>query len=86
MVRVGDMGSMSRTQHCSKLLQYFYVSQDFIFLIVGIVGGACSDVKQDIIAVSRKGKRAELDKILGDPARHGRMNYKDTEPYMSAFL
>ncbi len=24
---------------------------------------------QDIIAVSRKGKRAELEKILGDPAR-----------------
>jgi superfamily II DNA/RNA helicase len=45
------------------------VLQNYIFLAVGIVGGACSDVKQDFIAVSRKGKRAELDKILGDPAR-----------------
>jgi len=43
--------------------------QDYLFLAVGIVGGACSDVQQKILAVDRKGKRTELDKILGDPAR-----------------
>jgi probable ATP-dependent RNA helicase DDX4 len=43
--------------------------QDYLFLTVGIVGGACSDVKQDFLEVDGKRKRSQLETILSDPAR-----------------
>lgn len=43
--------------------------ENYLFLAVGIVGGACSDVRQEFLLVGRKEKRKKLEEILKDPAR-----------------
>ncbi|KAH8306702.1 hypothetical protein KR044_007184, partial [Drosophila immigrans] len=42
--------------------------KDYIFVTIGIVGGACSDVKQDIFEVNKFSKRSKLMEILREGA------------------
>jgi len=44
----------------------------FLFLQVGLVGGACTDVKQSFFQASRFEKRDQLLRILQDPTRNPR--------------
>jgi len=39
---------------------------DYIFVTVGVVGGACSDVEQTFIQLDRKEKKGKLFEILGE--------------------
>lgn len=41
-----------------------FLKTDYLFLAVGIVGGACSDVEQKFIQVSKFTKREQLLDIL----------------------
>ncbi|XP_060663857.1 ATP-dependent RNA helicase vasa [Drosophila nasuta] len=42
--------------------------KDYIFVTIGVVGGACSDVKQDIFEVNKFSKRSKLMEILREGA------------------
>ena len=42
---------------------------DYLFLTVGMVGGACADVAQTFEKVSKFEKRDKLDDLLNDPDR-----------------
>ena len=39
---------------------------DYLFLVVGMVGAACDDVTQTVVAVDKFGKRDKLIEILKD--------------------
>jgi len=43
--------------------------KDRIFLTIGIVGGACKDVKQEFLEVDRKGKKKALMELLNNEER-----------------
>jgi len=47
-------------------LAHEFLQENFIFLTVGVVGGACSDVEQNIIQVEGRDKRNKLVEILED--------------------
>merc|ERR1711881_273523 len=42
---------------------------DYLFLTVGQVGGACSDVEQHFYQVEKHDKREKLEELLNDPDR-----------------
>merc|ERR1712226_482357 len=42
---------------------------DYLFLTVGLVGGACSDVKQDFYEVAKFDKRTKLEELMQEPER-----------------
>merc|ERR1719177_44855 len=42
---------------------------DYLFLTVGLVGGACSDVEQQFHQVEKDCKREKLEELLNDPDR-----------------
>ena len=42
---------------------------EYLFLTVGMVGGACSDVKQTFHEVAKFDKRAKLEELMQDPER-----------------
>ena len=42
---------------------------DYLFLTVGLVGGACSDVAKNFYEVAKLDKREKLEELLQDPAR-----------------
>jgi len=42
---------------------------DYLFLTVGIVGGACTDVEQNFYQVEKHDKREKLEELLNDPDR-----------------
>merc|ERR1712240_39034 len=42
---------------------------DYLFLTVGLVGGACSDVEQHFYQVEKHDKREKLEELLNDPDR-----------------
>ena len=42
---------------------------DYLFLTVGMVGGACSDVQQEFHEVAKFDKREKLEELMQDPAR-----------------
>ena len=42
---------------------------DYLFLTVGIVGGACTDVEQHFYQVEKHDKREKLEELLNDPDR-----------------
>ena len=48
-------------------------AQDFLnyylFLTVGMVGGACSEVQQEFYEVAKFDKREKLEELMQDPAR-----------------
>lgn len=41
-----------------------FLKVDYLFLAVGVVGGACSDVEQHIIQVTKYSKREQLLELL----------------------
>lgn len=41
-----------------------FLKVDYIFLAVGVVGGACSDVEQTIVQVDQCSKRDQLLEVL----------------------
>lgn len=41
-----------------------FLKVDYIFLAVGVVGGACSDVEQTIVQVDQYSKRDQLLELL----------------------
>ena len=47
-------------------LAYDFLCTDFIFLSIGVVGGACSDIQQNLIQVKAMEKRETLLKMLSD--------------------
>jgi len=42
---------------------------DYLFLTIGLVGGACSDVRQEFYEVARNEKRDKLEELMQDPGR-----------------
>ncbi|KAL7739671.1 hypothetical protein ACLKA6_012226 [Drosophila palustris] len=42
--------------------------KEYVFITIGVVGGACSDVKQDIFEVNKFNKRSKLMEILREGA------------------
>ena len=48
--------------HCR--LAADFLKTDYLFLAVGVVGGACSDVEQVIIQVDKFSKRQQLLDVL----------------------
>ena len=42
---------------------------NYLFLTVGLVGGACSDVEQAFFEVAKFDKREKLEELMQDPAR-----------------
>ena len=46
-----------------------FLSQDYLFVSVGMVGALCSDVNQEFIQVSKDEKRDKLEEILSHPDR-----------------
>ncbi|XP_069819802.1 probable ATP-dependent RNA helicase DDX4 isoform X2 [Dendropsophus ebraccatus] len=62
---------------------------DYLFVVVGQVGGACSDVEQRIIEVERTGKRGKLLEILNDIGHERTMvfvNTKKMADFIATFL
>lgn len=47
-----------------QMLAKSYLKPNYIFVAVGEVGGACKDVKQEIVEVSKFEKKKELIKVL----------------------
>ena len=43
--------------------------EDYLFLTIGLVGGACSDVEQNFHQVEKHDKREKLEELLNDPDR-----------------
>merc|ERR1712106_177824 len=46
-----------------------FLLNDYLFLTVGLIGGACSDVEQHFHEVDKHGKRDKLEELLNDAAR-----------------
>merc|ERR1712240_629771 len=42
---------------------------DYLFVTIGLLGGACSDVQQNFYEVAKHDKRAKLEEILQEPDR-----------------
>lgn len=62
---------------------------NYIFLAIGIIGGACSDVKQVIYEVKRFDKRAKLLEILNESDPSGTMVFVETRlqaDFLAGFL
>lgn len=53
--------------------------RDYIFITVGIVGGACTDVTQSFFALSRFDKRKKLIEILQSEEAQGTMIFVETK-------
>lgn len=61
---------------CMRIFHWFYFvfpSIRFSFLQIGILGGACTDVQQTIIEVSRFKKREQLMKLLNEEDPKGKL-------------
>ncbi|ODM98102.1 ATP-dependent RNA helicase vasa, isoform A [Orchesella cincta] len=43
---------------------------DYIYIVIGVVGGACTDVKQEILQVEKAEKRNTILEILGKTAKN----------------
>merc|ERR1712037_49062 len=46
-----------------------FLADDYLFLTIGMVGGACNDVKQDFYEVAKFDKRTKLEELMQDPER-----------------
>jgi ATP-dependent RNA helicase DDX3X len=55
--------------HAIQQLAADFLKPDYIFLAVGRVGSACSDVEQNVIQVDRREKRSTLVKLLQEGGR-----------------
>ena len=46
-----------------------FLAEDYLFLTIGLVGGACSDVRQEFHEVAKFDKRTKLEELMQDPER-----------------
>ena len=46
-----------------------FLAEDYLFLTIGLVGGACSDVRQTFHEVAKFDKRTKLEELMQDPER-----------------
>lgn len=53
--------------------------KDYIFLTIGIVGGACTDVEQNFFEVTKFKKRSKLIEVLEENGAVGTMVFVDTK-------
>ncbi|XP_042310792.1 probable ATP-dependent RNA helicase DDX4 isoform X2 [Sceloporus undulatus] len=56
-----------------------FLKTDYLFVVVGQVGGACSDVQQTILQVNQYDKREKLVEILGGIANERTMVFVETK-------
>ncbi|XP_017666791.1 PREDICTED: probable ATP-dependent RNA helicase DDX4 isoform X5 [Lepidothrix coronata] len=66
-----------------------FLKTDFLFVVVGHVGGACSDVQQNILQVSQYLKRDKLMEILRSTGNERTMVFVDTKKkadFIACFL
>ncbi|KGL87707.1 putative ATP-dependent RNA helicase DDX4, partial [Charadrius vociferus] len=66
-----------------------FLKTDYLFVVVGHVGGACSDVQQSILQVPQYSKRDKLIEILRSIDHERTMVFVDTKKkadYIAAFL
>ena len=47
-----------------------FLKQNYLFLSVGLIGGVCSDVKQEFLKVDQFDKREKLEELLQAPDRN----------------
>jgi probable ATP-dependent RNA helicase DDX4 len=66
---------------------------NYIFLSVGIIGGACTDIEQTVYQVSKRDKRGKLDELLRLEANKNTLSgilvfvdMKKTADFIAAFL
>ena len=48
-----------------------FLKKDYLFLAVGVVGGACSDVEQKLVQVTKFSKKDQLLDILKNTGTDG---------------
>ncbi|XP_028252053.1 putative ATP-dependent RNA helicase DDX4 isoform X2 [Parambassis ranga] len=66
-----------------------FLRTDYLFVAVGIVGGACSDVEQTFIQVAKYGKREQLIDVLKTTGSERTMVFVETKrqaDFIAAFL
>ncbi|CAL8291068.1 unnamed protein product [Lota lota] len=66
-----------------------FLKKDYLFLAVGMVGGACSDVEQRVIQVTKFSKRDELLDMLRNTGDERTMVFVETKrqaDFIAAFL
>lgn len=66
-----------------------FLANDYIFLAVGVVGGACTDVRQTVIEVGRYDKRKKLLELLDAADPSGTMVFVETRrqaDFLASFL
>ncbi|RWS16267.1 putative ATP-dependent RNA helicase DDX4-like protein [Dinothrombium tinctorium] len=67
-----------------------FLSDDYVFLTVGIVGSANTDVEQEILKVEKYEKRTKLQEILGDSEIKDRtmvfVEQKKTADFLASYL
>ncbi|XP_074934490.1 putative ATP-dependent RNA helicase DDX4 [Phalacrocorax aristotelis] len=66
-----------------------FLKRDYLFVVVGRVGGACSDVQQNVLQVPQYSKRDKLIEILQSTGNERTMVFVDKKKkadYISAFL
>uniref|UniRef100_A0A8C1K314 RNA helicase n=1 Tax=Cyprinus carpio TaxID=7962 RepID=A0A8C1K314_CYPCA len=66
-----------------------FLKVDYIFLAVGVVGGACSDVEQTIIQVDQYSKRDQLLEVLKSTGNERTMVFVETKrsaDFIATFL
>ncbi|KFQ24608.1 putative ATP-dependent RNA helicase DDX4, partial [Mesitornis unicolor] len=66
-----------------------FLKTDYLFVVVGHVGGACSDVQQNILQVSQSSKRDKLVEILQSIGHERTIVFVDRKKkadYIAAFL
>ncbi len=61
------MFSATFDQDVQKLAGQFL--NNYLFLAVGIVGGACKDVEQNFIKVERNEKKRKIKELLDDQSK-----------------
>ena len=47
-----------------------FLKENYLFITVGIIGGFCTDVKQEFVKVEQFDKREKLEEILNDEERN----------------
>nr|ACD62525.1 Vasa [Silurus meridionalis] len=66
-----------------------FLKVDYLFLAVGVVGGACSDIEQNIIQVTRYSKREQLLELLKATGTERTMVFVETKrsaDFIATFL
>ncbi|XP_057678472.1 probable ATP-dependent RNA helicase DDX4 isoform X2 [Corythoichthys intestinalis] len=66
-----------------------FLKTDYLFLAVGVVGGACTDVQQTIVQVSKFSKREKLTELLGATGQERTLVFVETKrqaDFIATFL